>query len=198
MANDSSTGGYVGPVAESPPLEDSALDALFQGAVSAVSGISGEYVRPRWQPVMPKQPEPGTDWAAIGITEVSSDDGPVLQHVGSNVGQVGEVGRDDYIRHESITLLCTFYGPNGQRNATRARDGVHIPQNLDTLKANGVGFIESGPVRSVPELYNQQWIRRYDLELFFRRKVYRAYPILNILTADPVYTTDTVIITDGD
>jgi len=68
---------------------------------------------------------------------------------------------------------------------------------LEGLKASGIGFIDSGPIRTVPELYNQQWIRRFDLALTFRRKVSRTYPILNIISADPIYTTDTVLITDN-
>jgi len=181
MANSSATGGLIAPVAETPPLTDDALDALFQVAVAGITGLSGTMVRPRWQPVPPKQPEPSVDWCAIGITDITPDEGPSIQHVGSLVGQVGEVGRDDFKRHETITLLCTFHGPLGMRYAAKLRDGI--------------GFVESGPIRTVPELYNQQWIRRFDLVLIFRRKVSRTYPILNILSADPVNTTDNH---DGD
>ena len=197
MANTSATGGYLAPAAETPPLTDDALDALFQAAVSAVTGLSGQYVRPRWQPVPPRQPEPSTDWAAIGILEITPDDGPHIQHVGSNVGGTGEVGRDDYIRHETITLLCTFHGPLGMRYAAKLRDGLGIPQNTEGLRANGIGFVESGPIRSMPEFFNQQWIKRYDVALIFRRKVSRSYPILNILSAEPIYSTDTIIVTDN-
>ena len=197
MANTSATGGLLVPGAESPPLTDDALDALFQVAVSGITGLSGSLVRPRWQPIPPKHPEPSVDWCAIGITDITPDDGPSIQHVGSLVGQVGEVGRDDYRRHETITLLCTFHGPLAMRYAAKLRDGIGIPQNLEGLKASGIGFIDSGPIRTVPELYNQQWIRRFDLALTFRRKVSRTYPILNIISADPIYTTDTVLITDN-
>lgn len=195
MANSSATGGLIAPVAETPPLTDDALDALFQVAVAGITGISGAMVRPRWQPVPPKQPEPSVDWCAIGITDITPDEGPSIQHVGSLVGEVGEIGRDDFKRHETITLLCTFHGPLGMRYAAKLRDGIGIPQNMEGLKANGIGFVESGPIRTVPELYNQQWIRRFDLMLIFRRKVSRTYPILNILSADPVNTTDNH---DGD
>lgn len=195
MANSSATGGHLAPVAETPPLTDDALDALFQAAVAGITGISGAMVRPRWQPVPPKQPEPSVDWCAIGITDITPDEGPSIQHVGSLVGEVGEIGRDDFKRHETITLLCTFHGPLGMRYAAKLRDGIGIPQNMEGLKANGIGFVESGPIRTVPELYNQQWIRRFDLMLIFRRKVSRTYPILNILSADPVNTTDNH---DGD
>lgn len=197
MANSSATGGLIAPIAETPPLTDDALDALFQVAVAGITGIVGDMVRPRWQPVPPKQPEPSVDWCAIGITDITPDEGPSIQHVGSLVGQVGEIGRDDFKRHETITLLCTFHGPLGMRYAAKLRDGIGIPQNMEGLKANGIGFVESGPIRTVPEMYNQQWIRRFDLILIFRRKVSRTYPILNILSAEPIYTTDTVLITDN-
>ena len=193
MANDSATGGYIGPAVESPPATDIDLDALFQAAVSGITGLPGALVRPRWQPVPPKQPEASVDWAAIGVVDITQDDGPSIQHVGAGDGH------DDYVRHETITILCTFHGPNGMRCAAKLRDGIQIPQNLEALTVNGFGFVESGPIRSVPELYNQQWIKRYDIALTFRRKVSRTYSILNILSAEPVYITDTIVITEiGD
>ena len=39
MANSSATGGYLAPLAISPPLEDAELEALFQGFIAGVSGL---------------------------------------------------------------------------------------------------------------------------------------------------------------
>src|SRR4051812_9766277 len=55
--NDSSTGGYLSPVVASSALQDAALDALLQQMVAGITGLPGNMVRPRWQPVTPKQPE---------------------------------------------------------------------------------------------------------------------------------------------
>lgn len=182
MANTSATGGYLAPAVESPPLTDDALDALFQGAISAITGLAGQYVRPRWQAVPPKQPEPAVDWCAIGVMAVDSDAGPSITHAGTGDGQ------DDYARHEDISVLCSFYGPLALRYALKARDGLCILQNSEST--GGVRFISSDPIRPAPEFINQQWVRRYDLALTFRRKVSRTYPILNILSADPALTAD--------
>ena len=184
MANTSATGGYLSPAANSPPEMDSDLDALFQAAVAAITGLPGNMVRPRWQAVAPVHPEPGTNWAAIGITEIVPDDTPSIQHTGQNVGQPEEVGYDTLARHELVSLLCTFYGPLGMQNAGLLRDGLGIPQNMAALTVNGIGFVDAGPIRQVPEIYNQQWIKRFDMLLQFRRKVARVYPILNILSVN--------------
>jgi hypothetical protein len=113
MANTSATGGLLAPVAEVPPLTDDALDALFQVAVSGITGISGALVRPRWQPTPPKHPEPSVDWCAIGITDITPDDGPSIQHFGALVGQVGETGGDDYQRHEYILISLNSHCNSG-------------------------------------------------------------------------------------
>lgn len=179
MANNSSTGGYLAPAVASPPLEDAALNAVFQQAVSGITGITGDLIRPRWQPGNPRQPEPDTDWCAIGVTATRRDDGPAIIHDGTGDGS------DAYIRHEDIDVLATFYGPNCQRNAATLQDGLQIPQNLEALFIQGFSFVEARDARRAPEFFNQQWINRFDVTIRFRRRIDRTYAVLNILSADP-------------
>lgn len=164
--------------------DDPDFDAMFQGLVASVSGLPGELVRPRWQPNPPKRPEYYTNWAAVGVTEVIADAGPAILHDGaSNAGQ----GWDEYQRHEDLMVLVSFYGPQSHRKAYRLRDGLCIPQNLEQMIQQRVAFVDTGPIRAAPELYNQVWTRRHDIELRFRRKAVRNYEILNILSADPYF-----------
>lgn len=188
MPNTSATGGYLAPAVASPPVEDASLDALFQAAIVGVTGLAGNLVRPRWQPNPPRQPEPTVSWCALGVTLLTADAGPYISHDGTaNSG----LGQDTYVRHEDIAVDCTFYGPAGQQYAAMARDGFCIPQNMEGLRTSGVFFVDSGDVRSFPELVNQQWIRRYDLSLKFRRQVNRGYQVENLLTAPFTLTSDT-------
>lgn len=177
MANTSATGGYLTPTSTTP-LEDSDLDAVFQEALAGVSGIAGQYVRPRWQEVVPKQPEPGVNWCAFGVMSQDKDDYAAITHDSTGSGQ------DVMRRHEDITVLATFYGPNCKRYAMTLLDGLYIPQNIEALKGYGISFVEAGDVRMVPELVNQQWIRRADIRMRFRRQVTRTYAVLNILSAE--------------
>lgn len=169
-----------------PPLEDADLDRQFQMAVVGITGIPGPLVRPRWQPIPPKTPEASVDWCAIGITQQMADAGGYIKHVGA------DQGHDDYIRHEDIEVLCTFYGPHAQRHAAMLRDGFAIPQNIEALNHVGIGFVDADSIRAVPELFNQQWVKRYDLQLRFRRKVQRTYAVLNILSATPEIISDEI------
>lgn len=186
MSNTSASGGYISPAVPSPPLAGDDLDAEFQKAVRGITGLPGQFVRPRWQPNPPKQPEPNVDWCAIGVTMVMADAGPYIEHIGAGDGQ------DQYQRHEDIELACTFYGPNGQRNALTLRDGLGIPQNIEALNSAGLAFVDAGEIRQVPELVNQQWIKRHDMALRFRRQVKRTYGVLNVLSADPVLVSDEI------
>jgi len=185
VANDSSTGGYILPAGSPAPLEDAALDALFQQVVTGVTGLLGAMVRPRWQPTVPKQPEPATNWCAIGVTNIEPDDYPVEIH-----DDTGD-GHDNYAVHETLVVLASFYGPNSMSNAKVMRDGLYIAQNREALTQQGITVTDVGKPVAAPELVNQQWIRRYDVDIRFRRKVERTYPILNILSAPFEIDTDT-------
>lgn len=184
MANDSSTGGYLAPVDAQPPPDDAALDAIFQQLVVGVTGLPGSLVRPRWQPIVPKQPEASVNWCAIGVNEQDPDASPVLQH-----NSAGD-GSDTYIRHQSIDVLCSFYGPGAKGYAQLLADGLCVPQNIEQIKARGMAFVSVGGTRAAPDLVNEQWIRRYDLIAHFRRAITRTYAVLNILSAQPDYHSD--------
>jgi len=184
--NDSSTGGYLSPAVASPPLEDDALTSVFQQLIVGVTSLQGSLVRPRWQPTVPKQPEASVNWCALGITVMPLDDGPAIVH--SPTG----AGADTYIRHQTVEVLATFYGPSGMQYAQLLLDGLAIPQNLEQLKANDMQSVSEDGPRAVPEMVNEQWIRRYDVRLVFRRKITRTYPVLTILSAGATLETPAV------
>jgi hypothetical protein len=183
---DSSTGSYLNPALATPPLEDLDLDAEFQKAVVGITGLAGNLVRPRWQATPPKQPEPSVNWCSIGVTSQVPDAGPLIDHVG-----IGN-GTDELQRHEDIVLESTFYGPLGQRYAALFRDGLGLPQNMEGLSAVLISLTEVGEIVTAPELFNQQWIRRFDITVKFRRQVKRTYTILNVLYVDPVLSFEDV------
>lgn len=180
----SATGGYLVPAVASPPLEDDDLDNLLQSMVVGITGLPGAMVRPRWQKTVPKQPEPSVDWCALGVTTQLNDAGPAIRH-----DPTGD-GSDVYIRHQQIELLCTFYGPNAKRYAQQLADGLTIPQNNEAIGQQGMKFISAGPIRAVPELVNQQWVRRYDLPITLRRKITRTFPVLNLVSAEVSTTAE--------
>lgn len=180
MANTSATGGYLAPAGSPAPAEDTDLEDVLQAMVVGISGLAGKFVRPRWQTKTPKQPEPDINWCAVGVHETKTVANPVIDHDGS------DDGHDQYQMHEELQVLCTFYGPQAQAYASILRDGIFVPQNSEAVKAYRMAFYGASDIRPMPELVNQQWVRRYDLIIQMRRQVVRVYPVLNILSADPV------------
>lgn len=178
MANDSSTGGYLLPADSPAPLEDLDLDKLFQELVKNITALPGTLVRPRWQLGNPKQPEPTENWCAVAVMSSTPDDNPVIEHVSE-----GE-GYDRSIRHESLVVLTSFYGPRGKWFAGVFRDGLFIAQNREALTKQDIGLIGCGPVLKVPALVNQQWVLGYDMQTRFNRRVVRNYEVRNVLAAD--------------
>lgn len=180
MANTSATGGYLAPAGTPAPSEDTDLEDVLQAMVVGISGMAGKFVRPRWQEKPPKQPEPDVNWCAVGVHNTKTIANPAIDHEGS------DDGHDQYQMHEELEVLCSFYGPQAQAYASILRDGIFIPQNGEAVKALRMAFYGASDIRPVPELVNQQWVRRYDLFIHMRRQVVRVYPVLNILSADPV------------
>lgn len=183
--NTSATGGTLSP-ALPLPLDDDALDAVFQQLVVDVTGLDGSLVRPRWQATVPKQPEPAVNWCAIGVTEVEQDANPwELYDPIANVMT--------YWDHETVTVLASFYGPNSQSFARLLRAGLNVPQNTEELLPYAIRYVDCSTIRAAPELVSEQWIRRQDVSLTFRRKVTMTFQVFNILIAAIHVQDDTVV-----
>lgn len=171
------------------PVEDDDLDSVLQAMVVGITGLDGTLVRPRWQPKVPKQPEPDVDWCSIGVVSTTPDASPYIQHLsGISITQpAGDISQ----RHEEMEVLVSFYGPHSKSNLGVLRDGLGIPQNLEAAKASGLYYVGIEPGRASPEIINQQWIRRWDSVITFRRMVARAYLVNNILSAEIDLIDDT-------
>lgn len=185
MPNTSATGGYLTSTS-TPPANDDGLEDIFQAAVVGVSGLTGAFVRPRFQPNNPKQPEASVNWCAFGVMETAPENNPYVEHDGT--------GQDNYRIHTDLRVLVTFYGPNAKGYAERTRDGFYIPQNREELALSLINFVSTDTIRQVPELVNNQWVKRYDLTMHFRRRIDRTYAILNIASADITASIDAVTV----
>ncbi len=188
MANDSSTGGYLTATAGLPP-DDLDLDELFQDAVRQISGLAGQYVRPRWQPKAPKRPPPEVNWCSIGVTRSDPDAGPYIEH--ENTTLVTDPSADTVMRHEELRVLASFYGPNAKGYADLVRNGFSVPQNTEALSAEMIRFVAAGEQVYTSETINQQQIRRVDQVMRFRRKVEPTYTTQNLQAAEVDVFNDT-------
>jgi hypothetical protein len=59
-----------------------------------------------------------------------------------------------------------------------------IESNREGLDALGIKLHSIGALRHVPELINDQWLRRVDVEIRFRRQLNYVYSVRNIVAAD--------------
>jgi hypothetical protein len=168
-------------IAPPAPAEDLALDEIFAALIVGVTGMSGLFVRPRWQSAVPQQPEPSVDWCAIGVLNSIPDTYAYETHV-SGPG-ITDPCADILIRHETLEVLASFYGPNARANAGLLRDGLQVHQNLEAIEAVDIVLTETEAIRSAPDFINQQWVRRVDMPMRFRRKITRLYAVQNIITA---------------
>lgn len=182
MVNTSATGGPLVP-SSTTPVQDDAFEDLLGNTISALTAIDRGLVRPRWQPKPPPMPSDTTSWCAFGIMDLDADWGAHQQRIPAGDGST------EMTRHETLTILASFYGPNGYSNASQLRDGLWLKQNWDALNAVGVALLECTKARTASDLINERYIRRIDIEMQFRRVITRSYPILNLLSAQGSIST---------
>jgi hypothetical protein len=181
--NTSATGGFIAPLPSPAALDDNALTDLLQAAVTGISGLDSNFVRPRWQPNPGIQPSAADTWTSIGIEETDAPGFPWEQ-------EADDGNSEFWANTETMRLFCVFYGPSALSAARRTRDGFYIGQNLDTLRFAGLGLIEVTRILAVPELINSQWIERYDLTVRLRRFLIRGYPIFSVVRATATINGD--------
>lgn len=168
--------GFLPPLTTAP-ADDLDLDKVFQATVVGITGLAGNLVRPRWQKTPPTQPGPDTDWIALGTVRQTPDQYAHKRQDPTNSE------RTILRRHVTIEVLVSCYGPNGMSLLNRLRNGLLMDANRNALRAYGIAFQEGGDETNVPELVNQQWYRRVDCPLTFRRQVETSYAGPTILTA---------------
>lgn len=187
--NTSATGGYLTPT--SPvPASDLDLDIVFQNHIGWLAGLSSDLVRPRWQPEPATAPTSDNTWIAIGATALDDDEYPVQSFVSDAVGSV-------LIRHETIDVLCSFYGPRAGQALRTVRDGLLINQNSEAINALGIFYKGKSRSTRVPSLVKTLWLNRIDTTFQFRRQIEEAYPILSVTSAPGSIGTDTTNLPTG-
>jgi hypothetical protein len=174
------TGGYLNPLpqAELPKRLD--VVQFIQTVLVGLSELDGTLVRPKWQVQPPKQPDILVDWISFGINVSTAN-------ANAFVGIVND--KTIMQRHEKLEITCSFYGPNAFNLSQLVRDGFQIQQNLDGLRSANMGFTETAPATHLPELINERWVNRYDMNIFLQREVQSEYPIYSFLSVNGTINT---------
>lgn len=167
------TTAYVLPTSTQALPNNLTLIQFIQSILVGVSGIAGEFVRPRWQPDPAKQPALTKDWIAFSITNLKKDFNAYIDTT-------------KFIRHEDLEIMCAVYGPNCQSIAEQILDGLQIPQNREALTAAGLGITAATDAMHMPDIVNERWIDKYEISIFMKREVNRAYSIGEIASAEGV------------
>jgi hypothetical protein len=189
--NTSATGGFVQELTPPPPTAKE-VEAIFQVMVATLAGLPGTLVRPRWQPTPPVQPPVETNWAAVGVVSTEADEFPWIGHIGGDPAVPGDLGHDVMQRHQTVTAMVSFYGPEAEDHAQRMRDALYVAQNSEPFSLALQAKIYSvADFNRIPELINQQWVNRIDMRLMLRQQIDRVYPILDIASALINVVTDT-------
>lgn len=175
MANTSATGGYLSP--NNQPDNDAILARTLHDFIAGVTGIVPKNIRPRWQPNPPVIPSSEVDWCAFGITQ--TDFGLPYQYQKDVDGD----SKQEQVRDETNTVTVSFYGANCSKNCNRLTQGLTISQNREALYLAGISVIGVGGVIRSPELVNDVWLDRADVEIVFGRRVVMVYDVLHFLGA---------------
>lgn len=143
-----------------PGPGEAALEDALHDMVCGLTGLDGRMVRPRWQPRPPAAPGPEVDWCAVGIVGESAPGGAAWHEDGQTRLEV----------HETLTVMCSFYGPGARTLARALRDGLWLEQNRAMLRESAnLALVRVGDIIQAPELVNARWLRRQDVTLTLTR-----------------------------
>lgn len=179
---DSSTGGFLLPT-NSPPLEDAALDTVFQVFFSNLTGIFPKFVRERWAPEPQTPPDQFATWIAVGVTSLPSDQYPQQE--------MNADGSYTLTTNETLEVMCSFYGGFAHKAVRNACDNIMIAQNRESIEASGIFYVSRNDPIKAPVQIQTRWANRIDVTFIFRRQVVEQYNILNVLSAEGELITDT-------
>lgn len=180
LSNDSTARGYLTPVGDGPKYDED-LEREVSRWIRGVTGLPATKVYPRWTSTQAKIPNNGINWCGFGITTVPQ---PLSQ---ADV-QVSEEESEQWT-WEQVTVICCFYGPQGAQLAALFRSGVFVEQNNAELNRVGLSLVDAGTIYNLPELINNQWVRRYDLTVTISRKNVRTYNIKSIVDGNVTIST---------
>ncbi len=166
---------YVLPVSTQPLPRSLNLNQFIQTVFVGITGLDGKLVRPNWQVAPPKSPDLDVNWMAFGVTSLAPD---ANGYVGVN-----QAGATVTQRHETLEVACSLYGPAADVTYGLIRDGFQIPNNLESLRAANMGFVEVTQAQHIPDLVNERFINRLTMSVILRREIQRIYPILTVLSA---------------
>lgn len=151
--------------------DEAALEDALHDMVCGLCGLSGEMVRPRWQPRPAPVPAPEADWCAFGIVSQSAEGGMAWHEKGSTRLEV----------QETLLVMFSFYGPNARSKASCLRNGLWIEQNRAVLREGAnLALVRVGEITSAPELANGRWLKREDISITFTRGAWQGEGATNI------------------
>lgn len=138
---------------------------VFTTLIVALTGLSENLVRPRFQPDPPKAPKPEITWCAVGIKQRSAPPVSVVRRIRQADGS--EISRVE--THETLEVLASFYGPLADELAIALREGLQVEANRYPLRDANIVYVQCGVLTHVPEFVNMRFLYRVDLPLTFRR-----------------------------
>lgn len=172
--NTSATGGYAQPTQTTGNPKGLTLVQFIQSVLAGIADLPGPLVRPKWQTEEPVQPDIKTNWLAFGISSMQPAFNAFISMNPDNTTQLQ--------RQEQLEVQVSIYGPDALDYAGLIIDGFQIPQNQAGLLSANMGLVEVTKALHIPELINERFFNRYELQVILNRQVQRLYPILNFLS----------------
>jgi hypothetical protein len=187
---DSSVAGFLKPL--SSPLYDDPLEQFFHDFLTGLSGLPGDYVRPRWQEEPPNQPDFTVNWLAFGFPRITED---VFAYQGQNADdpEIGDVQRD-----EILTMLISIYGPQCGANGKLISASLQLSQNRAYLRTQQISLVEVEDQIRLPALLKEKWVPRVDINVRFRRRAGWTFAIRTVESAsaglnNEIYITPIIV-----
>jgi hypothetical protein len=151
---------------------------LVHDYIVGLTGLDNTLVRPMYQPNPPTIPPFGTDWIGFHI-KVTDTNGSSYQGYKNDVLMLQ--------RDLVFEVTLAIYGNNAIATSSQILAGMELTQNIEIFRPYNIAFGTKGKLMRVPELHNQRWLERYNLDFTLN---YIAVNKTNIMSITSVQSID--------
>jgi hypothetical protein len=180
LSNDSTARGYLTPVGDSPQY-DEALEREISRWIRGVSGLPAALVFPDGLTRSRRSKQRG-DVVRLRYHYRSPAVKPVRCSGFGRTVRAMDMGTGN-------GDLLLLWPSGGQHCINFPRGNIRRAKQRE-LNRSGLSLVEAGTIYNLPELINNQWVRRYDLTITLSRKNIRTYNVRTLQDA-PVSFSET-------
>ena len=160
-------------------VDDKYLDRILHDCFKGLTALPETLERPLWSLNPANQPPKETNWLSFGI--ISRDESSLADLFFDPITNLYT-----QTATEELNVLVSCYGPDASATMNNIRNGLRIESNRWQLRNNGIVWVSSGNPYTTSYLINEQYVKRQEAIIIFRRSNITTWNVAPVYPDTPV------------